>query len=175
MSKKLITISLVLLLALTVVGTAFAQEGDEVGGDTTEEVIPEDAHPIVLAIAQRYGATYAEVAAMFNGTMGDVEETAEGDLPDDGTLPEDEGPQKGHGLGEIMLAYQTAERLGDGTTAAGLLREKEDLGGWGQVWREHHMVGKDKVKPEKANNGNTENNGQDKEKSNNGKAWGKDK
>lgn len=178
MYKKLITLGLVLLLSLTVVAPAFAQEGDEVGGDAAEpteeeEVIPDDAHPIVKAIAERYGVTYAEVAGMFNGTMDDTE-SEDGVLPEDGTLP-DEGPSKGHGLGEIMLAYQTAEKLGDGTSAAALLKEKEEMGGWGKVWQAHNLVGKDKVKPEKSNNGNSDNNGKDKDKSNNGNAYGKNK
>ncbi len=79
MLKKIITLGLVVLLMLAFTVPAFAQDGEEVGGDPTEETgedttIPENPHPIVLAIAQRYNVTYGEVAAMFNGTMDDYQD-----------------------------------------------------------------------------------------------------
>jgi len=83
---------------------------------------PDATHPVVQKIAEKNSVPYEEVLAFFCGT--------------------DEIGH--HGLGEIMLAYTTAASLGDGTTAADILQMREEIGGWGKVWKELGLKGKDK-------------------------------
>lgn len=81
---------------------------------------PDATHPVVQKIAEKNGVPYEEVLAFFCGT--------------------DEIGH--HGLGEIMLAYATANSMGEGTTAADILQMREEIGGWGKVWKELGLKGK---------------------------------
>lgn len=116
---------------------------------------PDATHPVVQKIAEKNGVSYEEVLAFFCGT--------------------DEIGH--HGLGEIMLAYATANSMGEGTTAADILQMREEIGGWGKVWQALGLKGN--------KHNNTADNGEDSEeelaiagdegKSNNGKGKGKGK
>ena len=81
---------------------------------------PDAVHPVIMGIANRFETTYEEVLGYFCGT-------------------EELGP---YGLGEIMLAYMTSLKLDDGTTAADLLGQKTEMGGWGKVWHAAGLIGK---------------------------------
>ena len=112
-----------------------AQEG-ETGGTGYYCENPSDPHPVAAGIAERFNVPYDEVLGHFC----------------DGTI----NGNGRYGLGEIGLAYQTAETLADGTTAEELLAMKSELGGWGKVWQSYGLIGKpdhagppeDKGKPE---------------------------
>lgn len=88
-------------------------------------------HPVALAIAETYEATYDEVIAMFCDGQGE------------------EGSAR-TGFGQIMLAYQTAEETGG--TASEILSERAEGKGWGQIWQELDLIGKpeDAGKPDHA-------------------------
>lgn len=76
---------------------------------------PEARHPALNALAFAYGAPYEELLGFF----------CEGRF----------------GVGNIMLALQTAATLDNGTTAGDILAMKAELGGWGQVWRSLGLKG----------------------------------
>lgn len=83
---------------------------------------PDAAHPVVQKIADENGVPYEEVLAFFCGT-----------------------DELGHnGLGGIMLAYKASATMGDGTTAADILKMKKEMGGWGKVWQYLGLVGNSK-------------------------------
>lgn len=91
------------------------EEGDDEGSFYCEN--PEETHPVIGGMAERYESSYAEILGYFCG---------------------DE--QSGYGLGEIMLAFQTASAMGEGS-AADLLAQKTELGGWGKVWQALGLIG----------------------------------
>ena len=80
---------------------------------------PDATHPVIQKIADKNSVSYEEVLAFFCGT--------------------DEIGH--HGLGAIMLAYATANSMGEGTTAADILQMREEIGGWGKVWQELGLKG----------------------------------
>jgi hypothetical protein len=89
---------------------------------------PDAVHPVVQKIADSQEVEYSEVLAFFCGTE-----------------------EVGHnGLGGIKLAYKTSETLGDDTTAADILKMKEELGGWGKVWQYFGLIGN---KPDQSDDG----------------------
>ena len=117
------------------VGDNVAVEGfvhDEVIFATSIEVLPEkgeappnegfyctnpDArHPALNALAMGYGAEYGQLLNYF--CIGH------------------------YGVGEIMLALQTAALVDNGMTAGDILALKAELGGWGQVWQELGLKGR---------------------------------
>ena len=50
----------------------------------------------------------------------------------------------GHGMGAIMLALKTSEMDGVDVDADTLLAEHELGNGWGQIWQEHGLIGKER-------------------------------
>ena len=153
MPKKWMAYITVLLLSLFAVLPAWAQDdiedppqlqtdatdpnaeesGESLDGPTAKNGFycrtPEAFHPVVLAIATRYGVLYEEVLGLFCGTGA-----PEGDQQE---------PGQHYGLGVIMLAYETSLELQNGSSspdevvpsATELLACKSELGGWGQVWK----------------------------------------
>lgn len=85
-------------------------------------------HPVALAIAETYGVDYETVIGMFCAGEGE------------------EGSAR-TGFGNIMLAFHTAEATGG--DALEILSMKEDGTGWGQIWQDMGLIGKDREKPDK--------------------------
>jgi hypothetical protein len=50
----------------------------------------------------------------------------------------------GHGMGAIMLALKTSEIEGVDVDPDTLLTERENGNGWGQIWQNHGLIGKEK-------------------------------
>ena len=50
----------------------------------------------------------------------------------------------GHGMGAIMLALKTGEIDGVGVDPDTLLAERENGSGWGQIWQNYGLIGKEK-------------------------------
>ncbi len=105
--------------------------------DDDEELTEEEAgycagvgfHPTAQRLADTYGVDYEQIMTWFC--------------------------EEHYGFGEIMHALQTSDPE-EGKTPEELLHRKTELGGWGQVWQELGLIGKDKdpkekpEKPEKA-------------------------
>jgi hypothetical protein len=90
----------------------------------------EDQHPVAASMAETYGVSYEEIMAWFCGVEG--EEGQEG--------------TESVGLGQIMLALQTAEVTGE--SADTYLQSRKEGQGWGQIWQEADLIGKpDKKDP----------------------------
>ncbi|MGH2581589.1 MAG: DUF5666 domain-containing protein [Anaerolineales bacterium] len=77
---------------------------------------PDARHPALNALAMAYGAEYGQLLNYF--CIGH------------------------YGVGEIMLALQTAARVNNGMDAGDILVLKAELGGWGKVWMELGLKGK---------------------------------
>jgi len=77
---------------------------------------PDARHPALNALAMVYGAEYGQLLNYF--CIGH------------------------YGVGEIMLALQTAALVNNGMTAGDILALKAELGGWGQVWMQFRLKGK---------------------------------
>jgi len=131
--KSLFIVSIALAAALfltalnpvsALAGSGFARVNqEEENEDFFCSADSEDAHPVVAGIAETYEVDYETVLEMF--CAGDGEE------------------ENGHtGLGEIMLAFQTAEILDDGTTADDLLTRRGEGEGWGEIWQELGLIGR---------------------------------
>ena len=75
----------------------------------------EKSHPVAVAIAETYGVTEEDVMSYFCD---------------------------GYGYGAIMLAFQTMDL--EGTDVATLLARRTAGQGWGQIWKELGLIGKDK-------------------------------
>lgn len=73
-------------------------------------------HPFAAALAETYGTETSEIMGWFC----------------DG----------GHGFGQIMLALQTASRMG--VDAGELLTRRSAGDGWGKIWVEMGLIGKDR-------------------------------
>jgi hypothetical protein len=53
----------------------------------------------------------------------------------------------GVGMGQIMLAVKTSEKLKDtegAATPADILKARTDGSGWGKIWQENKLIGKEK-------------------------------
>lgn len=129
--KKMALTGLILLLSLPLMAftnappeaAAGIYQSDEPGeepadenGKDTSAYCKEDSekqHPVAESIAERYGSTYEEVMLWFCD---------------------------GYGMGEIMLAFQTAMITGDDPAA--LLDQKGQGVGWGLIWQEMGLIGK---------------------------------
>ena len=77
---------------------------------------PDALHPALNALAMAYGADYSQLLNYF--CIGH------------------------YGVGEIMLALQTAAIVDNGMTAGDFLALKTELGGWGRVWMQFGLKGK---------------------------------
>lgn len=126
------------------------KEFDLIGfGDVDDEMDEEDEdmdmslicsgemdHPVLLSLAEDYGVDYSELAAYFCA---------------------------GYGVGEIKLALQTAEKTEDAEDLWSDyldMRKGEEEKGWGEIWQELGLIGKDKEKdkgPDPENKGKPEN------------------
>jgi hypothetical protein len=82
----------------------------------------EKTHPVAESMAETYGVTYEEVISWFCN----------------------EEAENSNGLGQIMLALQTAELTGEPVET--YLGARADGMGWGQIWQE---VGEKPGKPDK--------------------------
>jgi hypothetical protein len=82
----------------------------------------EKSHPVAESMAETYGVTYEEVISWFCN----------------------EEAENRNGLGQIMLALQTAELTGEPVET--YLGAREEGMGWGQIWQE---VGEKPGKPDK--------------------------
>lgn len=90
----------------------------------------EDQHPVAASMAETYGVSYEEIMAWFCGVEG--EEGQEG--------------TESVGLGQIMLALQTAEVTGE--SADTYLQSRKEGQGWGEIWQDADLIGKpDKKDP----------------------------
>jgi hypothetical protein len=76
-----------------------------------------DHHPIAAAIAQTYSAEYQTVVNWIC--------------------------DQGYTFGEVIMALQTAEMTS--SSPANLLAEKNDQGGWGQVWVTHGLISNERM------------------------------
>ena len=76
---------------------------------------PDARHPALNGLADLYGEPYEELLSFFC----------------DGRF----------GVGEIMLALQTAATLNNGMDAGDVLAMRAELGGWGQVWKSLGLKG----------------------------------
>ena len=76
---------------------------------------PDASHPALNALAMAYGADYGQLLNYF--CIGH------------------------YGVGEIMLALQTAAIVDNGMTAGDFLALKSELGGWGKVWMQYGLKG----------------------------------
>jgi hypothetical protein len=85
----------------------------EAGKETSATCSSEQVHPTATYLAEEYGVSYEEIMAWFC--------------------------EDGFGMGEIMLALQTARAME--MPPSELLALKTELGGWGLVWLELGMVG----------------------------------
>ncbi|MDZ7844855.1 MAG: hypothetical protein U5K99_08660 [Anaerolineales bacterium] len=87
-------------------------------------------HPVAQAIADNYDTTYEQIMTWFCGE-------------------EDQSGQENHGLGQIMLALQTAETSRERENAkdpAQFLQERAEGKSWGQIWQEEGLIGKDRAR-----------------------------
>ncbi len=82
----------------------------------------EKSHPVAESMAETYGLTYEEIIGWFCN----------------------EDAENSNGLGQIMLALETAELTGE--PAETYLSAREEGMGWGQIWQE---VGEKPGKPDK--------------------------
>ena len=82
----------------------------------------EKSHPVAESMAETYGVSYEEIIGWFCNQDG----------------------ENRNGLGQIMLALQTAELTGESVEA--YLGAREEGMGWGQIWQE---VGEKPGKPDK--------------------------
>ncbi len=99
------------------------EEGEEEGEEDDGEEVgyfcradTEDQHPVGAALAETYESDYGQVMQWFC--------------------------EDGFGLGQIMLALQTG--LMDGADAGELLTRRSEGEGWGQIWVDMGVIGKDK-------------------------------
>mgnify|MGYP006288463741 CR=1 FL=1 len=88
----------------------------------------EDQHPVAASMAETYGVSYEEIMAWFCGVEG--EEGQEG--------------TESAGLGQIMLALQTAEVTGE--SADTYLQSRKEGQGWGQIWQVADLTAKPDIK-----------------------------
>ncbi len=103
------------------------REREEDGYFCSEDT--EEKHPVAAAIADTYGSDYETVIGMFCAGEGE------------------EGSAR-TGFGNIMLAFHTADETGEDVND--ILGMKEDGTGWGQIWQEMGLIGKDREeKPDK--------------------------
>jgi len=93
---------------------------------------PDRIHPVGAAIAETYDTTYDQIMEWFCGTA------AGGDG--------DAAPYQTHGLGQVMLALQTAENTGNSGEAQRYLDQRREGRGWGQIWQEAGLIGKDRLR-----------------------------
>jgi hypothetical protein len=169
MKRKVLILSMILVLALTLVPTAFAQDGG--GGDGTTDpcdgttdpgdgtggtgdtIVPEECeeefeHPVVARIAEELGVDYEVIWLIFT-------EGFEYPPGDDGgtTTPTADGEtfvwaESGHegrvGLGRIMTAARVADQLENAdpeTNWEDLLAWHLDGNGWGSVMHADRLAG----------------------------------
>jgi hypothetical protein len=121
MVKKSVLLILALLLMFSITVPAYADDGDEdkdSGKQTSAYCLAgaQTQHPVAKRIAERYDTPYETVMQWFC--------------------------QGGYGFGQIMLALQTASSPNVSLSADQLLAEKQELGGWGQVWKKYGLKGK---------------------------------
>lgn len=88
----------------------------------------DEKHPVAAAIAETYEVDYEVVIGMFCAGEGE------------------EGSAR-TGFGQIMLAFHTAEVTGG--DPGEILGMKKEGTGWGQIWQEMGLIGKDREKPDK--------------------------
>jgi hypothetical protein len=130
MARKWFSLILALGLVFSLAAPVMAQDGDDDGEDATVNpycTTADPQHPVGARIAETYGERYEQVMAWFCAD--------------------------GFGFGQIMLALQTSKTLaatdaGEQMTPGELLAAKEEMGGWGKVWQELKLIGKDKVQKE---------------------------
>jgi hypothetical protein len=77
----------------------------------------EKPHPFATRMAERYGVDEEWVMGYFCA---------------------------GHGMGAIMLALKTSQMDGVNVDPETLLAERESGNGWGQIWQEYKLIGKEK-------------------------------
>jgi hypothetical protein len=127
MKLKLPTLILTLLLILTLVPAAFADNGEvkEVSDfclDTSTYLHPEEGfqHPVGSRIALRYEVEYTVVMSWFCD---------------------------GYGFGQIMLALETSKVTSDTEqykTPEDLLALRTYGFGWGEIWKDMEFIGRPK-------------------------------
>jgi len=92
-------------------------EGGKYNGAYCADGKQEKPHPFATKMAERYGVDEAWVMEYFCA---------------------------GHGMGAIMLALKTSQMDGVDVDADTLLAERESGNGWGQIWQEYKLIGKEK-------------------------------
>jgi hypothetical protein len=107
------------------------REREEEGYFCSEDA--EEQHPVALAIVDTYKEDFPDIS--YETVIGMFCE-GEGE----------EGSAR-TGFGNIMLAFHTAEETGEDVND--ILAMKEDGTGWGKIWQEMGLIGKDSEKPEK--------------------------
>jgi len=107
----------------TEITTLFKGDGEgNKGGHYCENL--DDFHPVARKLAEHYGAFYQEVMSWFC--------------------------VDNFGFGEIKNMFKVNEKLGDSISTWDLLAMKEEMGGWGKVWKSLDLIGsgKESGKPE---------------------------
>jgi len=92
-------------------------EGEKYNSAYCADGKQEKPHPLATKMAERYGVDEEWVMEYFCA---------------------------GHGMGAIMLALKTSEIDGIDVDPGTLLAERENGNGWGLIWQEHGLIGKEK-------------------------------
>lgn len=119
-----------IISSLGAVPAAAAGNPQEEDGDPFCSGTDDYVHPVAQAIAENYDTSYEQIMTWFCG---------------DGDQSDPENP----GLGQIMLALHTAETSRDGENAkdpAYFLQQKAEGIGWGHIWQEAGLIGKDRAR-----------------------------
>lgn len=132
-TKIIVSIILITAFLLTALPAAPAHAADTYQEEEPNSFCenPGSQHPVAAAIAENYETTYEQVLDWFCGI-----DNSEGDSAENQT----------HGLGQIMLALQTAVSMGEEHDPADFLAQRQDGKGWGQIWQEAGLIGKDRNK-----------------------------
>ena len=157
MKIKLTALILTLFLILTLATAAFADEGESAEDglnayclDQVDFLHPETGapHPVGWGIAVRYPELGEEST--------EDDQIAETEQPDTAQALYQQvmtwfchtsGDGEGYGFGQIMLALQTSKILADTDNpmeAGALLVKRAEGMGWGQIWQEYKLIGRDK-------------------------------
>lgn len=102
----------------------------------------DENHPVAQSLAEQYDVNTGQIMNWFCGS--------------------EQAP--GQGLGQIMLALRNQDRLGqEGPAAEELLKRRADGEGWGQIWQDLGLIGKNKTDdlPERADPKGDENSSDD--------------
>jgi hypothetical protein len=124
-----------LIAALILAGTAVTT-ANAAGSFQEDETNPfcedsDSVHPVGAAIAETYDMSYDQIMAWFCGVEASEDDAA---------------PYHSHGLGQVMLALQTAENNGNPEEAHHYLEQRQEGKGWGQIWQEAGLIGKNRAK-----------------------------